>query len=56
MSKQDIFSGIKKDKTVPTHYTIRESLVNKIKNDSKKTGLSESKVVDMILENYYKKS
>lgn len=51
--KNDILK-CKKDLTVPTHYTIKASLVKKIKKDAKKYKLSESKIVNLILENYYK--
>lgn len=52
-NSNDIFSKIKKDLTVPTHYTIKSSLVKLIKRDAKKYHISESRVVTAILENYY---
>lgn len=55
MSKRVLFEKREKDLTVSVHYTIRKSLVEKIKNDSKKYNLSESKIVNTIIDNYYNK-
>lgn len=58
MKRNNIFNKkeINDNLTSPIHYTIKNSLLKKIKNDARKYGLSESKVVTLILEEYYKKS
>jgi hypothetical protein len=53
---EDIFNKREvKDLTVSAHYTIRGSLVSKVKEQSKKSNISESKVVDRILDNFFNK-
>ncbi|MDE5617833.1 MAG: hypothetical protein K2I36_03260, partial [Ureaplasma sp.] len=54
--KKNIFENNIKDLTTPTHYTIKSSLVKMIKNDAKKYNISESRVVNLILEEYYSKN
>lgn len=58
MKKNNIFNKekINDNLTSPVHYTIKNSLLKKIKNDAIKYGLSESKVVTLILEKHYEKS
>ncbi len=53
--KKDIFENQKnKDLTVSVHYTIKSSLVQKVKTISKEKNISESKVVNTILEDFFK--
>lgn len=54
--KKDILKNVKKDLTISMHYTIKRSLVEKVRQDAKKYNLSESKVVTLILAEYYKDS
>ncbi|MHA3801886.1 hypothetical protein [Mycoplasma sp. VS30B] len=49
--KNDIF---KKDLTIVRNYTIKKSVVLGIQKIAKETGLSESRVVTLILEDYLK--
>jgi predicted DNA binding CopG/RHH family protein len=51
--KKDIFDNKKKDLTISCHFTIKESIVKKIKKTAKDNGISESKVVNTILEEYF---
>lgn len=51
--KDNIFKNIKKDLTISCHYSIKQSIVELIKKDAKDNNLSESKIVNTILENYY---
>lgn len=55
MKKEIIDQQIKKDLTVPTHYTIRESIVKCIKQVATEKRLSESKIVNTILEEHFKR-
>lgn len=53
--KKDIFEHEeKKDLTVSVHYTIKESIVNQIKEVASKKNMSDSKVVNTILEDFFK--
>lgn len=52
MSK--LFKKKEKDLTVSVHYSIRGSLAKMVEIDAKKYNITKSKVVDAILENYYK--
>lgn len=53
--KKDIFDQKdKKDLTVSVHYTIKESIVNEIKKVAFKKNMSDSKVVNTILEDFFK--
>ena len=52
--EKNIFENYKKDLTQPTHYTLKKSIINKIKKDALENNISESKVVNAILEKYYK--
>ena len=54
MVKRELFKKKEKDLTISTHYTIRRSLVEKINSDAKEYNLSASKIVDTIIEDYYK--
>ncbi|MHA0273093.1 hypothetical protein ACXYFN_03675 [Mycoplasma sp. 48589B] len=49
--KNNIF---KKDLTIVRNYTIKKSVVLGIQKIAKETGLSESRVVTLILEDYLK--
>lgn len=51
--KKNLFWKKEKDLTVSTHFTIRNSIVKKINEDSKKFNISKSKIVDTILAEYY---
>jgi len=51
---KDIFRDRDRDLTISTTYTIKKSIVDKVKIDAKKNNLSSSKVISLILENYYK--
>jgi len=54
--KKDIFEKKeKKDLTVSTHYTIKESIILEVKKIAKKKEISESKVVNNILQDFFKK-
>ena len=50
--KKDIFE--EKDLTTSVHWTIKKSLVKKIKKIAKEKELSCSKVVSKILEDFFK--
>lgn len=54
MHKKELFIKKEKDLTVSVHYSIKGSLVNKIKKDAEKYNITKSKVVNTILEHYYK--
>lgn len=54
MNKKKLFKKKEKDLTVSVHYSIRQSLVKKVKEDSEKYNITKSKVIDTILEDYYK--
>lgn len=54
MAKKELFTKKEKDLTVSVHYSIRGSLAKKVEEDAKKYNITKSKVVDTILENYYK--
>lgn len=53
--KEDIFNKIKKEKdlTISSHWTIKKSVIEKIKKLSKEKNMSESKIVNTILENFF---
>lgn len=54
--KKDIFDiKEEKDLTISSHWTIKKSIVEKIKKTAKNKKMSESKVVNTILENFFKK-
>ncbi|QJG66670.1 hypothetical protein HGG64_03135 [Mycoplasma phocoeninasale] len=53
--KKEIFDiKEKKDLTVSVHYTIKSSLVKKVKEIAKEKNISDSKVVNTILEEFFK--
>lgn len=54
MAKKELFTKKKKDLTVSVHYSIRGSLAKKIEQDAEKYNITKSKIVDTILEDYYK--
>ncbi|VEU79342.1 Uncharacterised protein [Metamycoplasma cloacale] len=54
MAKKELFTKKEKDLTVSVHYSIRGSLVKKVEEDAEKYNITKSKVVDTILEDYYK--
>lgn len=52
--QKDIFDmKEEKDLTVSAHWTIKKSIVEKVKKISKKKKMSDSKVVNTILENFF---
>lgn len=51
--KKDLFKDGEKDATKPLTITLRGSLIDKVKADSKRTGLNVSKIIDTILDDYY---
>ena len=52
---KDIFDKKeKKDLTVSTHFTIKGSVVEKVKKLSKEKNISQSRVVSIILEEFFK--
>lgn len=54
--KRDIFdTKEEKDLTVSAHWTIKKSIIEKVKQISKDKKMSDSKVVNTILENFFKK-
>ena len=54
MVKKELFTKKEKDLTVPVHYSIKCSLAKKIEEDAEKYNITKSKVIDTILEDYYK--
>lgn len=54
MSKKELFKIKEKDLTIGVHYSIRGSLAKKVEEDAEKYNITKSKVVDTILEDYYK--
>ena len=51
--KRDIFDlKEEKDLTVSAHWTIKQSIVNEVKKIAKEKKMSDSKVVNTILENF----
>ncbi|QJR43694.1 hypothetical protein HLA87_02790 [Mycoplasma miroungigenitalium] len=53
--EKDIFDIKKnKDLTVSVHYTIKSSVIEKVKKIAKEKSMSESRVVNTILENFFK--
>ncbi len=54
MSKKELFKEKEKDLTTSVHYSIRGSLAKKVENDAKKYNITKSRIVDTILEDYYK--
>lgn len=54
--KKDIFDiKEEKDLTISAHWTIKKSIVEKIKQIAKDKKMSDSKVVNTILEDFFKK-
>ncbi|MFV8414324.1 hypothetical protein ACNQ2B_02685 [Mycoplasma sp. Z707] len=51
MKNNDLFV---KDLTIIRTYTIKKSVVEKVQETAKETGISESKVVSLILEDYFR--
>ncbi len=56
MSKKELFKVKEKDLTISVHYSIRGSLAKKVENDAEKYNITKSKIVDTILEDYYKEN
>lgn len=54
MNKKGLFVKKDKDLTVSVHYSIRGSLAKKVEEDSKNYNITKSKIIDAILEDYYK--
>ena len=54
MSKKELFKIKEKDLTTGVHYSIRGSLTKKVEEDAEKYNITKSKVVNTILEDYYK--
>ncbi|MDC8900821.1 hypothetical protein PUW87_02245 [Metamycoplasma hyosynoviae] len=54
MQKKELFTKKEKDLTVSAHYSIKGSLVKKIEKDAEKYNITKSKIVNTILEDYYK--
>ena len=53
--KKDIFDiKEEKDLTISAHWTIKQSIVNEVKKIAKEKKMSDSKVVNTILENFFK--
>ena len=51
--KKELFEIKPKDLTKSVHYTIKGSIVNKVKSDAKKYNKSASEIVNTILNDYY---
>ncbi len=54
MAKKELFTIKEKDLTVSVHYSVRGSLAERVEQDAKKYNMTKSKIVDAILEDYYK--
>lgn len=54
MPKKELFIKKEKDLTVSVHYSIRKSLVKKVELDAKKYNITKSKIVNTILDDYYR--
>ncbi len=53
--KKDIFDiKEEKDLTISAHWTIKKSIVEKVKQIAKDKKMSDSKVVNTILEDFFK--